>query len=158
MRLRVRTFGCRHVTCAHRLFTARLPGFATPYARNTMRLVNALQAMGLALGGQAGARLAARLRLRRRASPLRRLVRAASIPHIPGRQVLGVDAWAWRRGHRYGTILVDLLPDRSAATIARQLGISRPTVDAYLRRDTPPGPRRFQWRPSARVLTPYLPY
>jgi hypothetical protein len=56
MRLRVRTFGCRHVTCAHRLFTARLPRFATPYARNTMRLVNALQAMGLALGGQAGAR------------------------------------------------------------------------------------------------------
>jgi transposase len=44
------------------------------------------------------------------------------------------------------------------ATVARRLGISRPTVYAYLRRDTPPGPRRFQWRPSARVLTPYLPY
>jgi len=43
-------------------------------------------------------------------------------------------------------------------TIARRMGISRPTVYAYLRRDTPPGPRRFQWRPSARVLTPYLPY
>jgi transposase len=44
------------------------------------------------------------------------------------------------------------------ATIARRLGISRPTVYTYLRRETPPGPRRFQWRPSARVLTPYLPY
>ena len=44
------------------------------------------------------------------------------------------------------------------ATMARQLGISRPTVYAYLRRDTPPGPRRLQRRPSARVLTPYLPY
>jgi transposase len=44
------------------------------------------------------------------------------------------------------------------ATIARRLGISRPTVYAYLRRETPPGPRRFQWRPAARVLTPYLPY
>ena len=44
------------------------------------------------------------------------------------------------------------------ATIARQLGISRPTVYAYLRRDTPPGPRRLQRRPSARVLTPYIPY
>jgi transposase len=44
------------------------------------------------------------------------------------------------------------------ATIARWLGISRPTVYAYLRRETPPGPRRFQWRPSVRVLTPYLPY
>jgi transposase len=31
-------------------------------------------------------------------------------------------------------------------------------VYAYLRRDTPPGPRRLQRPPSARVLTPYLPY
>jgi len=30
------------------------------------------------------------------------------------------------------------------ATIARQLGISRPTVYAYLRRDTPPVPKRPQ--------------
>jgi transposase len=44
------------------------------------------------------------------------------------------------------------------ATIARRLGISRPTVYAYLRRDTPPGPRRLQRRPSARVLAPYIPY
>jgi hypothetical protein len=43
------------------------------------------------------------------------------------------------------------------ATIARQLGISRPTVDAYLRRDTPPGPRWLQRRPSACVLTPVSP-
>jgi Homeodomain-like domain len=33
------------------------------------------------------------------------------------------------------------------ATIARQLGISRPTVYAYVRRTTPPGPKQpqFQW-------------
>jgi transposase len=42
--------------------------------------------------------------------------------------------------------------------MARQLGISRPTVYAYLRRNTPPGPRQLQRPPSARVLTPYLPY
>jgi transposase len=44
------------------------------------------------------------------------------------------------------------------AAMARQLNISRPTVYAYLRRDTPPGPRRLQRPPSARVLTPYIPY
>jgi transposase len=44
------------------------------------------------------------------------------------------------------------------ATMARQLHISRPTVYTYLRRDTPPGPRRLQRRPSAPVLTPYVPY
>ena len=42
------------------------------------------------------------------------------------------------------------------ATIARQLGISRPTVYAYLRRATPPAPRSPQR--SGQVLRPYLPY
>jgi transposase len=41
------------------------------------------------------------------------------------------------------------------ATIARQLSISRPTVYAYLRRDTPPAPRSPQR--SRQVLRPYMP-
>src|SRR6267142_291556 len=41
-------------------------------------------------------------------------------------------------------------------TIAQQLGISRPTVYAYLRRATPPAPRSPQR--SGQVLRPYMPY
>ena len=41
-------------------------------------------------------------------------------------RVAGIDDWAWRKGHKYGTIIVDLerravvdvLADRSAATMA----------------------------------------
>jgi transposase len=44
------------------------------------------------------------------------------------------------------------------AIIARQLGVSRPTVYAYLRRDAPPSPKRPQFQWTAHVLTPYLPY
>jgi DNA-binding CsgD family transcriptional regulator len=44
------------------------------------------------------------------------------------------------------------------AAIARQLGIRRPTVYVYLRRNTAPGPKPPQWRPAAQVLTPYIPY
>jgi transposase len=294
LQLTVRKFFCRTVSCARRIFTERLPDFVAAYARHTSRVVAALRAIGLALGGNAGARLAARLRLHTSPATLLRLVRAAPIPQPPALQAIGVDEWAWRRGHRYGTMLVDLmthrvadlLPDRSAATLAawlgqhptittvcrdrsdlyadgirrgapqavqvvdrfhlvqnlrqalegvlidhrsalqaaavgtavaltpatgsvpvtpmyrgrrrnakpapqeeaarpprharwvaiyetlhrlqaqgtpiatmaRQLGISRPTVYAYLRRATPPGPRRLQRPPSARVLTPYTPY
>ncbi|MGH8070857.1 MAG: ISL3 family transposase [Candidatus Entotheonellia bacterium] len=59
---------------------------------------------------------------------------------MPALQEVGVDEWAWRRGHRYGTILVDLashrvvdlLPDRSAATLAAWLG-QHPTITVVCR-------------------------
>jgi transposase len=47
IQLIVRKFVCRHLTCARRIFTERLPDFAAPYARRTMRLVKALQAIGI---------------------------------------------------------------------------------------------------------------
>jgi transposase len=57
LQLTVRTFVCRHPTCGRRIFTERLPALMAPYVRKTQRLVAALQAIGTALGGQAGARL-----------------------------------------------------------------------------------------------------
>jgi transposase len=44
-------------------------------------------------------------------------------------RVLGIDDWAWRKGHHYGTILcdlekrkvIDLLPDRESETVLRWL-------------------------------------
>jgi transposase len=129
IQLIVRKFICRQPTCTRRIFTERLPELAATYARKTTRLVTVLQAIGIALGGSAGARLAARLRLPTSAATLLRLVRAARVLPSPALQAVGVDEWAWRRGHRHGTILVDLvsyrvvdlLPDRSATTVAAWL-------------------------------------
>jgi Transposase len=127
-----------------RIFTERLPALVGVDARNIHRLVAALQAIGLALGGQAGARLTTHLRLPASAATLLRLVRGGRIPPTPALQAVSVDEWAWRRGHRYGTILVnladyrvvDLLPDRSAASMAAWL-TQYPTITVVGRDRSP---------------------
>ena len=55
-------------------------------------------------------------------------------------KVIGVDDWAWRKGCTYGTIIVelerrkviDLLPDREAATLRDWL-LVRPSVETVAR-------------------------
>jgi transposase len=63
LQLMVRKFVCRNPHCKRRIFTERLPELVPAYARKTRRLITILQAIGMALGGNAGARLAGRLRL-----------------------------------------------------------------------------------------------
>jgi transposase len=112
-----------------------LPTVVAPWARRTLRFVQHRSALGLALGGQAGARLAARFQWQTGPDTRLRLVRAAPTPDVAPPEVLGVDEWAWRRGQRYGTILVnledhqvmDLLPERSAESVAAWL-VQHPTV------------------------------
>lgn len=148
--LRVCRFACRLASCLRRTFVGQVPGLTRRYGRWTERLRSTLAAVGLALAGRAGARMASVFGVSVSRSTVLRLVEA--LPELRGSSASTSTPRA--RAATYGTVLVDietrrpvdLLPDREASSLAGR--------EARYR-DCLPGPspvlcrRRHCWRTSS---------
>jgi transposase len=160
LRLRVRRFFCRAAGCPRRVFCEPLPPWLARHAQSTARLRDAHRAIGLALGGRPGARLAARLGMPASGDTLLRRVKQAPAAEAgPPRRVVGVDDWAIRKGRVYATIIIDLergrvldlLPGRDGAGLKAWLGqhpevevLSRDRASAYAEAAAQAAPQAVQ--------------
>ncbi|HET8851403.1 MAG TPA: ISL3 family transposase [Ktedonobacteraceae bacterium] len=144
--LTVRKFSCRNPYCSRKVFAERFPDFVEPWARMTIRHCQQITSIGLATCGKGGTRLAARLGIQTTRQTILRRIMALPDSSAGVILFLGIDDFSFRRGCRFGTILVnleshrvvDLLPDREAATSAawmRQqldlMAVSRDRGGAY---------------------------
>ncbi len=136
----VRKFFCRNPNCSRKMFAERLPDFIEASSRLTKRLRTAVQEIGFATCGKGGERLGDKLGMGVSDATVLWSLFLVPLPAVGKVQVVGIDDWSWRRGKRFGTILVDLqthkiidlLADREAESVQKWLA-THPEVEIVSR-------------------------
>lgn len=113
---------CRNSSCSRKIFAESLAPVAEPQKQSSTLQQNLQHQLGLIAGRQAAVASGKQINAD---TLLRRVVQAPEQTENRTRHI-GIDEWAWHRGHRYGTLIVNLdthcplvlLPGRQQHTLA----------------------------------------
>lgn len=138
--LSVKKFFCRVATCSRKIFTERLPELIEPSSRLTTRLRTIVQAICAAFNAKGGARLGEQLGISLSRRTFLHSLLLLPTPSVGQVKAVGIDDFAWKRGKRYGTVIIDLqthdmldlLPDREAETVKQWL-LAHPEIEIVSR-------------------------
>jgi transposase len=131
LKLLVRKWICPEASCSRHIFAERFPELVQRYAPMTNRLITALQAVGVIANGVDAAQIASSFGVPTTAKTIIRRVLQLPLPGEGEVAKVGIDEWAWKKGQRYGTILVDLEKRRVVQLLAER---SVETSTAWLHR------------------------
>ncbi len=154
LNLLVRRFRCNNPQCSKKVFAERLPNVLAPNAQRTERLNATLQIFADNFSAEIAARVLKKVSMRVSLNTLLRLLKRAArvvIRPVKPLRIISVDDFAFKRGRSYGTLVLDLqthrpvelLPDRTAATLAAWLRV-RPLLELVSRDRSPEYARAFE--------------
>lgn len=112
--------------CLQRVFCQLHADFLSVHAQATTRFNETMHQIAQEAGGEGGCRLGCQLGIRRSADTYLRNLRQNPLSPMNTPRVVGIDDWAWHRGHRNGTIVcdleqfkvIDILPDREVRRLS----------------------------------------
>jgi transposase len=142
-----RRYFCDNSKCRRKIFTERFQFEIKPYRRRLLRSNELLSRLALELGGNTGSRISRHVGIPVSPSTILRIIKQFEIQPTPITSgIIGIDDWAFKKGNKYGTVIIDLesrkvidlLPDRESDTVSNWLNnhpevrvISRDRAGAY---------------------------
>ena len=127
--LKATKWHCLTTTCTQRIFTERF-SWLTPYARRTIRATNLLRYFAFSSSCIIAAKLAKVTGLAVSHDTLLRIIYQTNVKPRAISSVIGIDEFAWRKGHTYGTIICDFITSRTVAILQDR---QPETVTAWLK-------------------------
>ena len=99
---------CKNPSCIRKIFAEPIAGLAR-YARNTLRLDEFITSLSLRLSSTESSSFLLQEGIICSPSSCVRRLKRLSFPEKQRHTAIGIDDFAWRKGHHYGSVQVDML-------------------------------------------------